>query len=214
MAVVIEREGKTVSEATINACEELGVPRTEIDVEILNEGSSGVLGIGGKNARVKISLKNSNFSVKGLRAKKALGDLLNYLADSHSVNIKETHDKIKLDVTMSDDKGLIIGKRGEMIKAMEYIVGKIASRSCDDGREKRVSIDVDGYKKRREDTVSRLVRETINKVKETGQAVTLDRLSASERRLVYIKLKRERGIQFETKLGQNDFKSIKIRKSG
>jgi len=50
-------------------------------VEILNEGSSGVFGIGGKNARVKISLKNSNFSIKGLRAKKALGDLLNYLTD-------------------------------------------------------------------------------------------------------------------------------------
>jgi len=63
MAVVIEREGKTVSEATINACEELGVPRNEIAVEILNEGSSGVFGIGGKNARVKITLKNSNFSV-------------------------------------------------------------------------------------------------------------------------------------------------------
>ena len=70
MPVEIEKEGKTVSEATISACEELGVSRSDIDVEVLNEGSKGVFGIGERLAKVKVTLKSDGVSEKGLKAKK------------------------------------------------------------------------------------------------------------------------------------------------
>lgn len=208
MPIVIEREGKTVSEATISACEDLGIPRSELDVEVLHEGSKGVLGIGVKNAIVRITVKNESLSEKGLRSKKVLEEILSYLVPSYAVGIRENPDKIKLDIKNTNDKGLLIGKKGEMIKAMEYIVGKVAARHCEDGREKRVSIDVDGYKRKREDTISRVVRDTAKKVRKTKKPVSLNPMSASERRIAYITLKRESGVSYETKIDRNEKRII------
>ena len=209
MPVVIEKEAKTVSDAIIKACEDLGVTRNDIEVEVLEEGSKGVLGIGGKEARIRIKVIRSDVSEKGLRAKKALRDILEYIVSSHSINLKETADKIKLDVKISDDKGLLIGRKGEMIKALEYITGKIAGRFCEDGREKRVLIDIDDYKRRREESISRMVKETVKKVRKFGKPITLEPMSAFERRITYITLKQESGITYETK-GTGEEKRIVI----
>ena len=209
MPIVLEREGKTASEAIISACEELGVARSEIDVLVLDEGSRGVFGIGGKEARVRITVKREEVSEKGLKAKRALEEILKFLVSAHAVNLRETSDKIKLEVKISDDKGLIIGRRGEMIKALEFIVGKIAARFCEDGREKRVSIDIDGYKQRKEESISRMVLETARKVRKFGKPITLDPMSAYERRVTYLTLKHEEGISFETR-GTGEEKRITI----
>jgi spoIIIJ-associated protein len=208
MPIVIEREGKTVSEATISACEDLGIPRSELEVEVLKEGSKGVLGIGVKNAKIRITVKDESLSEKGLQSKKVLEEILSYLVPSYAVGIRENPDKIKLDIKNTNDKGLLIGKKGDMIKAMEYIVGKVAARRCDDGREKRVSIDVDGYKRKREDTISRVVRDTAKKVRKTRKPVSLNPMSASERRIAYITLKRESGVSYETKIERNEKRII------
>jgi spoIIIJ-associated protein len=199
MGIVLEKEGKTVSEATISACEELGVARNEVDVEVLQESSKGVLGIGGRNAIVRVFVKNEKLSEKGLKSKKALESILEYLVPTYSVGIRETADRIKLDIRDTNDKGLLIGKRGEMIKSLEYIVGKISGRACEDGREKRVNIDVDGYKRRREDKISKLIKDTASKVRKIKKPISLDSMTASERRMAYIALKRERGVSYETK---------------
>lgn len=208
MGIVIEREGKTVSEATMSACEELGVSRSEIDVEVLREASKGVLGIGARNAKVRITVTNEDLSEKGLRSKKALEGILNYLVPTYSVTIRENPDKIKLDVKDTNDKGLLIGKKGEMIKALEYIVGKMSGRPSEDVRDKRISIDVDGYKRRRDDKVSRLVRETAKRVRKMKKPLSLEPMTASERRIAYITLKREGGVSYETKMEQNEKRII------
>jgi len=209
MGIILEKEGKTVSEATISACEELGVSRSEIDVEVLQESSKGVFGIGSRNAKVRITVKDENLSEKGLKSKKALEDILGYLVPTYSIGIKENPDRIKLDIKDTNDKGLLIGKRGEMIKALEFIVGKISGRSCEDGREKRISIDVDGYKRRREDKISILVKDTARKVRKIKKPISLDPMSAAERRMAYIALKREGGVGYETKI-ERDEKRIVI----
>ncbi len=208
MAIVIERAAKTVSEAAISACEELGIPRSEVDIEVLEEGSKGVLGIGSRNARIRVTVKNENLSEKGLRSKKALESILNYLIPTFSVVLKEGPEKIRLDIKDTNDKGLLIGKRGEMIKSLEYVVGKIAARDCEDGRDKRVAIDVDGYKRRREDDISKLVKETAKRVRKMKKPVSLEPMSASERRIAYLTLKREGGVSYETKIDQEEKRII------
>jgi Predicted RNA-binding protein len=70
MPIVIEREGKTVHEAILSVCEELGIARDEIDVEVLKEGSKGILGIGSKDARVRVTVKREDVTEKGLRDQK------------------------------------------------------------------------------------------------------------------------------------------------
>lgn len=204
MGIVLEKEGKTVSDATMSACEELGISRSEIDVEVLQKSSKGVLGIGSRNAKVRITVKDENLSEKGLKSKKALEAILGHLVPTYSIGIRENPDRIKLDIRDTNDKGLLIGKRGEMIKALEYIVGKISGRSSEDGREKRISIDVDGYKMRREDKISRLVKDTAKKVRKIQKPISLEPMSASERRMAYIALKREGGVGYETKVERDE----------
>ncbi|MCH7496040.1 MAG: Jag N-terminal domain-containing protein [Candidatus Marinimicrobia bacterium] len=210
MGIVLEKEGKTVSDATMSACEELGISRSEIDVEVLQKSSKGVLGIGSRNAKVRITVKDENLSEKGLKSKKALEAILGHLISTYSIGIRENPDRIKLDIRDTNDKGLLIGKRGEMIKALEYIVGKISGRSCEDGREKRVSIDVDGYKRRREDKISRLVKDTAREVRKVQKPISLEPMSASERRMAYIALKREGGVGYETKVERDEKRIIII----
>ena len=209
MPVEIEKEGKTVSEATISACEELGVSRSDIDVEVLNEGSKGVFGIGERLAKVKVTLKSDGVSEKGLKAKKTLENILGYLVENQSVSLTETSDRIKLDINLSDDKGLLIGKRGETLKALEYIVGRISAKNCETGRDKRVYIDVDGYIGKKEEIVNKRVSEAVQKVKKSKRRYILDRMPANERRMAYIALKREKGISFETVV-EGDYKKIVI----
>ncbi|MCZ6685838.1 MAG: Jag N-terminal domain-containing protein [Candidatus Dadabacteria bacterium] len=210
MGIVLEKEGKTVSDATMSACEELGISRSEIDVEVLQKSSKGVLGIGSRNAKIRITVKDENLSEKGLKAKKALEAILGHLIPTYSIGIRENPDRIKLDIRDTNDKGLLIGKRGEMIKALEYIVGKISGRSSEDGREKRISIDVDGYKRRREDKISRLVKDTAREVRKVQKPISLEPMSASERRMAYIALKREGGVGYETKVERDEKRIIII----
>ncbi len=209
MPVVIEKEGKTVSEAIISGCEALGVSRDEVDIEVLDEGSKGVLGIGGKNARVKITVKRTDVSEKGLRAKKSIESILGFFVSTYSVNLRETSEVIKLDIKSGDDTGLLIGRKGETLKAMEFIVGKIAGRFSENGREKRISIDIEGYKKRREENIAKMVKELAKKVRTSGKPITLDSMPASERKIAYIALKNEDGIRIETR-GEGEEKRITI----
>ncbi|NIP39241.1 MAG: hypothetical protein GWO07_11510 [Candidatus Dadabacteria bacterium] len=209
MSVEIEVEGKTVSEAIINACEQLGVSRNQVDIDVVHEGSKGVLGIGGKPAKVKAKIIQDNVSEKGLKAKKVLDDILSYFCEEYSVNLRETADRIKLDVKMSDNRGLIIGKSGEMLKSLEFLIGKISSRSTETGKGKRIYIDIEGYKRRKEDSISKMVKDSVKKARKNKKPVTLNPMSAYERRITYITLKRERGIRYDTKV-DGDKKSITI----
>jgi len=209
MAIEIEKEGKTVSEATISACEELGVPRSDVEVEVIQEGSKGVLGIGERLARVRVKVKSDGISEKGLKAKKALENILDYLVSTHSVTLMEKGDSIKLEINLSDDKGLLIGKHGDTLKSLEYLVGRIASKSSETGREKRVFVDVDGYISKKEESVNKRVSEAVRRVKRTKKKFYLDKMPANERRMAYMALKKERGITYETII-DGDFKKIVI----
>lgn len=209
MSVEIEVEGKTVSEATINACEQLGVTRNQVDIEVLDEGSKGLLGIGGKPARVKAKVIQENVSEKGLKAKTVLDNILAYFTDNYTVTLRETADRIKLDVKMPDNRGLIIGKSGEMLKSLEFLIGKISSRNTETGKGKRIYIDIEGYKRRKEDSISKMVRDSVKKVRKFKKPVTLNPMSAYERRITYITLKREKGIRYDTKV-DGDKKTITI----
>lgn len=200
MAVVIEKEAKTVSDAILSACEELGVARNDIDVDVLREGSRGIFGIGSKDARVRVTVKGDDVTEKGLRSKKVLDEILKFFLSGHSVSLVETHDAIKLDVASGDDdKGLLIGRQGETLKAIEFVVGKIGGKFSEDGREKKVYIDINGYKQRRESNIARMVKETAKRVKKFGKPVMLDPMPAFERKIVYSALKHESGIRIETR---------------
>lgn len=200
MCNVIEKEGKTISEAVMNACEELGVSKSEVEIEVIREDSKGLLGIGGKKAIVRVEVKSEGLSEKGVRAKRTLETILGFLSASpQKVKISETGDKIALELPQTEDKRHLVGKGGEVIKALEYVVGRISSKNIQEGKSKRVAISVDGRRNRKRETdVARKVAEAARKAAESGEPQTLERLSAYERRTAYVELKKRSDVKYES----------------
>ena len=212
MASVIEKEGKTISEAVVNACEDLGVSKDEVEIEVVREDSKGVLGIGGKNAIVRVEIKTGGLSEKAFRAKKTLETILGFLFSApQSVKTEETENRIILEVWPAKEKKFLIGKNGEIIKSLEYIVGKIASKNSDAGKNKRVAINLAGYDAKKKDTdVPRKVAETVQKVKQSGSSHSIERLSSYERKMAYIELKKQEDIKYETVPSKGNSKKIVV----
>ena len=212
MANAIEKEGKTISEAVVNACEELGVSKDEVEIEVIREDSKGVLGIGSKNAIVRVEVKTGGLSEKAFRAKKTLETVLGFLFSTpQSVKAEETENRIILEVWPVKDKKFLIGKNGEVIKSLEYIVGKIASKNSDEGKSKRVAINIGGHDgKKKETDVPKKVAETVQKVKQSGNSHSIERLSSYERKMAYIELKKQENITYETVPSKGNSKKIVV----
>ncbi len=153
MATAIEKEGKTISEAVMNACEALGVSKNEVEVEVVREDSKGVLGIGSKSAIVRAEIKTDGLSEKAFRAKKTFEAILSFLFSTpQGVKIEESDSRITLEVWTVRDKKYLVGKNGELVKAIEYMVGKIASKNSEEGRGKRVAVNITDNKDRQKET--------------------------------------------------------------
>lgn len=212
MTTVIEKEGKTISEAVVNACEELGVSKEEVEIKVIREDSKGVLGIGSRNAIVRVEVKTGGLSEKAFRAKKTLENLLGFLFPApQSVKAEETENRIILEVWPVKDKKFLIGRNGEVIKSLEYIVGKIASRNSNEGKSKRVAINIGGHDEKKKDSdVPRKVAETVQKVKESGNPHSIERLSSYERKMAYIELKKQEDIKYETVPSKGNSKKIVV----
>jgi len=212
MANVIEKEGKTISEAVVNACEELGVSKDEVEIEVIRENSKGVLGIGSKKAIVRVEVKTGGLGEKAFWAKKTLETVLGFLFSTpQSVKAEETENRIILEVWPVKDKKFLIGKNGEVIKSLEYIVGKIASKNSDEGKSKRVAINIGGLDGKKKDTdVPKKVAETVQKVKESGTPHSIEQLSSYERKMAYIELKKQENITYETVPSKGNSKKIVV----
>ena len=212
MATIIEKEGKTISEAVVNACEELGVSKDEVEIEVIREDSKGILGIGSKNAIVRVEIKTGGLSEKAFQAKKTLQTLLGFLFSApQSVKAEETENRIILEVWPVKDKKFLIGRNGEVIKSLEYIVGKIASKNSNEGKSKRVAINIGGHDGKKKDTdVPRKVAETVQKVKESGNSHSIEQLSSYERKMAYIELKKQEDIKYETVPSKGNSKKIVV----
>ncbi len=216
MANAIEKEGKTISEAVVNACEELGVSKDEVEIEVIREDSKGVLGIGSKNAIVRVEVKTGGLGEKAFWAKKTLETVLGFLFSTpQSVKAEETENRIILEVWPVKDKKFLIGKNGEVIKSLEYIVGKIASKNSDEGKGKRVAINIGGHDGKKKDTdVPKKVAETVQKVKESGNPHSIEQLSSYERKMAYIELKKQENITYETVPSKGNSKKIVVSPQG
>lgn len=212
MANVIEKEGKTISEAVVNACEELGVSKDEVEIEVIREDSKGILGIGSKKAIVRVEIKTDGLSEKAFRAKKTLETILGFLFSTpQNVKTEETENRIILEVWPVKDKKFLIGRNGEVIKSLEYIVGKIASKNSNEGKSKRVAINLAGYDGKKKDTdVPKKVAETVQKVKESGNPHSIEQLSSYERKMAYIELKKQEDIKYETVPSNGNSKKIVV----
>jgi spoIIIJ-associated protein len=180
---VVRMKGRTVEEAVSAALAVLKVVRDRVEVRIISEGRPGVLGvIGGEEAEVEVLLKEG----VGEEARQALQNILDKMSFVAVVDlVSEGDGRVALEVR-GEDMGRIIGKEGNMLRALETIVAAILFKLF--GQSFNVSIDAGGYRKKRVRALERLADEVAEEVSRTGEEKVLPRMSASDRRIIHLHL--------------------------
>jgi spoIIIJ-associated protein len=189
----IEVSAKTEEEAIALALAELGLSRSEVEVVVLKKGKTGIFGFGSEEVKVRVTpLQAPTDEVPdvSVMAKTVLDNLLSLIGVSAIVRTGErtigNTDNITLDIE-GQDLGILIGRRGETLSALQYLVNLIVSRRLK-GRV-GVLVDVEGYRQRRYESLRLLARRLAEQVKSTGRTVTLEPMPANERRIIHLELK-------------------------
>lgn len=179
---IVEKMGKTVDEAVDLALAELDATRNEVDVEVLEEPSKGILGfIMVKQARVKVVLKEN----PSKRASALLKGIFRTMDLDVKINISENEKTMFINLE-GPDLGILIGRRGETLDALQYLVNLSANKNME--TRKKIIIDIEGYRNRREKTLQRLALKLADKARQRGRNVVLEPMSSQERRIIHTAL--------------------------
>ncbi len=193
-----EFEGKTTEEALENASRELDLQPEELNVDILEPGSAGIFGlVGGKKAKIKVTLEKpeETNNENGVQlAREALEKILELIPVETTVNAEQTDGKIVLSIE-GDTSGLLIGRRGKTLDALQYIVNKIVNKALD--KKTYVVVDSENYRKRREESFTQLALKMGDKAKKIKKPVSTNLLNPHDRRIVHLTLQED--IDLDTK---------------
>ncbi|MGQ9512253.1 RNA-binding cell elongation regulator Jag/EloR [Thermodesulfitimonas sp.] len=199
----VVKSGKTVEEAVAQALATLGARRDEVTVEVLSEPTQGVLGfIGAKPAVVRVIIQEG----AGSRAAALVQSILSALGLNGQVNVREDAEAIEIEIT-GEKLGVLIGRRGETLNALQYLVALAVNRGEEE--KKRVFVDVGGYRKKRDETLRALALKLAEKVKRRGRSIVLEPMSPHERRIIHMTL-RERDDIYTFSEGEEPFRKIVI----
>jgi spoIIIJ-associated protein len=201
----VEIEGKTVEEAIHKACELLQASREDLAIEILEKGSGGFLGIGARKARIRAARRESLPSLEQERpvpsspgnglaqeSQRILQGLLERLEIVARIEIQEDGERICLNI-QGDGSGLLIGRKGQTLDAMEYLLNKMIPKNLE-GR-KRIVVDTENYRARREESLMKLAQRLGDKARQLGRPVTVSPMNAHDRRLVHMALQNDRSLR-------------------
>lgn len=176
----IEVSAKTVSDAITEACQKLGVTSDKLDYEILEEGSSGFLGIGSKPAVIKASKKSSVED----NARSFLNDVFDAMKLTVALEINYDQENRSMDINLSgDEMGILIGKRGQTLDSLQYLVSLVVNKDVEDYI--KVKVDTENYRQRRKETLENLAKNIAYKVKRTRKPVSLEPMNPYERRIIH-----------------------------
>ncbi len=203
----MEVEGKTIEEAIKKTCKEFNLPEEKLDIEVLSNGSSGLFGfMGMKKAKIRASLKEIKGEDKLVFAKRTLEEILVRLKVTATVDAEQIDDKILLNIN-GDGSGLLIGRRGRTLDALQHIVDKIVNRSSED--RKRIVIDTEGYRERRIESLKSLALKLGNKVKKVGKPVSITPMNAHDRRIIHMTLQNDDQLRTRSK-GEGTLRKVVI----
>ena len=212
-----EFEGKTTEEAMENASRKLELPVEELTFDIIEPGSAGIFGlVGGKKAKIRVTVESQAEAVqaeavqaeavqaeavqaeavqveavdeKGLDlARESLQKILELIPMDTTVRAEQIDGKIALDIE-GDKSGLLIGRRGKTLDALQYIVNKIVNKALE--QKAHVVVDSENYRKRRKESLTQLAQKMGDKAKRTKKSVTTNLLNPHDRRIVHLALKED-----------------------
>ena len=203
----VEISAKTVSDAITEACRKFGVTSDKLDYEVVEEGSSGFLGIGSKPAVIKAGVKVEKLSVDGV-AKKFLNDIFAAMNMEVVVNVCYNETDNSMDIELSgEEMGILIGKRGQTLDSLQYIVSLVVNKEIEN--YVRVKVDTENYRQRRRETHENLAKNIAYKVKKTKRPVSLEPMNPFERRIIHSTLQGDKMVSTHSE-GEEPFRRVVV----
>ena len=200
----IEIEGKTVEDALNQALEKLGTEENMINVEILEQGSKGLFNvIGVKPAKITVSLKYDYIE----EARNFLANMLKKMNIDAEINIKEENDTLHINLS-GKNVGLLIGYRGETLDSIQYLVSLVVNK-IHDYPHKRVIVDTENYRSKREETLKGVAIKTANRVIKTKKSFKLEPMNPYERRIIHSALQANEFVVTHSE-GEEPFRRVVI----
>ena len=191
----IEVSGKTVDEALTEALIQLGTTSDKIEYEVVDKGSSGFLGIGNKEAVIRVRKKESIDN----SAKEFLSSVLECMDVHADIDISEG-DENDLNIELKGDAmGILIGKRGQTLDALQYLTSLVVNKDSEEYI--RVKLDTENYRARRQKTLENLAKNIAFKVKRSKRSVSLEPMNPFERRVIHYALQDD---QYVTTYSEGD----------
>jgi len=233
----LEVSARTVDEAVAQALQQMGATRSEVEITVLQQGRPGVFGVGAQDARVRITrltpaedeeedeeeeerpayLDADDLPVSSeaaVTAREIVEHLLDYMnLDADVINVEPPGhgtppdtEVVSFDIE-GDDLGVLIGRRGSTLAALQYIVNLIGNHQLPP--KTFVVLDVEGYRRRRFEALETLARRMADRVRQTGQAVALEPMPPAERRVVHMTLQDSPDVM-TTSIGEGDERKVTI----
>lgn len=197
-------KGKTVDEAILNGLDQLGLGIDEVEIEILQEGTKGLFGLG-KSAQVRMTVKAE---ATGSSAGNFLNGLLARMGVPATAEVEETDESININLT-GDSSGVLIGRRGETLDALQYLTSLVVNKNAE--QYKRVVLDTENYRKKREETLVRLANRIAGKVVRTGKRVVLEPMNPYERRVLHATLQNHPKVETVSE-GEEPFRRVIVKR--
>jgi spoIIIJ-associated protein len=230
----VETEGDTIDAAIASALKLLGVEREKITVEIISEGRKGILGFGAQKAKVRAELRTPTVSAKPdvfkaatfdppfdpppapienseivEKAHAALEEILRLMGIKAAVQRKRSANGDEAILAIqAENSGLLIGRKGQTLEALQYLVTRIAGERPS-SEEPHVVVDIEGYRERRRKSLEDMALRLGEKAKRQRKTVTVDALSAADRRIIHAALQDDPWVSTKS-LGQGSYRRLLI----
>jgi spoIIIJ-associated protein len=205
---VLEVEGKTIDDATKKALAELGIDDASmVKIEVVDEGKSGIFGFGvSRQAKIRVFYSDSNTDLV-TSAREILINIINKMGIEVKIkDIIEGSNRIYIEMD-SEQSGLIIGKQGKTLEALQFLVNLIISNKSQS--DKKIILDIEGYREKREKALRRLSKDIAHKVIRTGKPWTLEPMNPFERRLIHLTLQNDSRVSTKSE-GEGIYRKVKV----
>ncbi|EAF1130408.1 protein jag [Listeria monocytogenes] len=199
----ITAQGSNVEEAIQNALATLETTRDKVEVEVLDEGKKGIFGIGSRLAMVKVIEKEDGIQV----AIDYLLDVATKMGAVITIDVEEVGKDVKLQIK-GDSLGMLIGKHGQTLNALQYLTQLIANKTT--SQYKNIIVNVGDYRERRHETLVILANKMADKALKTKSAVHLEPMPSFERKIIHAILSENEQIETHSE-GRDPYRYIVIK---
>jgi len=202
----IEITAGTVEQAIEKAEAQLGLSRDQLKVEVIREGRPGILGVGGREAVIKVSSTTLPEEDAASHVTEILDKLLGLMGVQVNIEVLSAESPLELNVK-GEDLGILIGRRGQTLVALEYVTKLIVVQRLKTWLP--LSIDVGGYRKHRHDSLQKLALYLAEQVKSRHRAVPMEPMPADERRIIHLALADHPDVRTES-MGEGENRQVVI----